>query len=109
MTSPAIAKPFKVSKQEVMQAWHRVKANRGSGGVDGISLEDFEQNLAKNLYKLWNRMSSGSYKPQAVKRVEIPKKDGGVRALGIPTVIDRVAQDVVRARLEPRVEPLFDE
>jgi RNA-directed DNA polymerase len=109
MTASMQAKLFRIAKREVSEAWRRVKANRGAGGVDGISIEQFEEKLPKNLYKLWNRMSSGSYFPQAVRRVEIPKKDGSKRPLGIPTVIDRVAQEVVRARLESRLEPLFHE
>jgi len=107
MTFPIRAKPFEVTKREVYSAWLLVKANKGAGGTDGESLEKFEAKLSKNLYKLWNRMSSGSYFPQAVRRVEIPKKDGGTRPLGIPTVSDRIAQQVVRARLEPRLERIF--
>lgn len=101
------AKPYEVTKREVYAAWLRVKANKGAGGVDGESITSFEANLSKNLYKLWNRMSSGSYFPKAVRRVEIPKKDGSTRPLGIPTVYDRVAQEVVRARLEVKLEPIF--
>jgi len=103
------AKQFEITKQEVFNAWKRVKANRGAPGVDKESLEVFGTNLKDNLYKLWNRMSSGSYFPQAVRRVEIPKKDGSTRPLGIPTVYDRVAQEVVRARLEVRLESHFHE
>ena len=109
MISLEKTKPFKISKDEVVKAWKRVKSNKGVGGVDRESLEMFEANLSKNLYKLWNRMSSGSYFPQAVRRVEIPKRDGSLRPLGIPTVSDRVAQEVVRARLEERLEPVFHE
>lgn len=101
------AKPIEVTKREVYAAWLRVKANKGAGGVDGEGITEFEAKLAKNLYKLWNRMSSGSYFPKAVRRVEIPKKDGSKRPLGIPTVYDRIAQEVVRARLEPTVEAIF--
>ena len=101
------SKSYEISKYDVLNAWLRVKENRGSGGVDGVNLKEFEKNLQKNLYKLWNRMSSGSYFPQAVKRVEIPKKDGTTRPLGIPTVSDRIAQEVVRAKLEPIFEPKF--
>lgn len=101
------AKPFNISKQEVLNAWKRVKSKRGAAGIDKESLEEFETKLSKNLYKLWNRMSSGSYIPQPVRRVEIPKRDGKLRPLGIPTVSDRIAQAVVRARLEKQVEPLF--
>ena len=88
-------KPFCISKKSVMAAWVRVRSNKGSAGVDKQSLEDFESNLKDNLYKIWNRMSSGTYFPPPVKGVEIPKSDGKVRLLGIPTVADRVAQTVV--------------
>jgi retron-type reverse transcriptase len=101
------AKPFAIPKREVWEAFKRVKANRGAAGVDGLSIQDFEAQLAGNLYKLWNRMSSGSYMPPPVRRVEIPKANGGTRPLGIPTVADRVAQEVVRRYLEPVLEPLF--
>jgi RNA-directed DNA polymerase len=101
------AKPFCISKNEVWDAYKRVKANKGAAGVDDESIEDFERNLKDNLYKLWNRMSSGSYFPPPVRRVEIDKKDGGKRKLGIPTVADRIAQQVAKARLEPELEPLF--
>jgi RNA-directed DNA polymerase len=101
-------KPFVISKRLVWEAWLRVKANDGAAGVDGESIQMFEANLEGNLYKLWNRMSSGSYMPPPVRAVEIPKKGGrGVRVLGVPTVADRVAQTVVRLVLEPEVEPLF--
>ena len=100
-------KPFCISKKSVMAAWVRVRSNKGSSGVDKQSLEDFESNLKDNLYKIWNRMSSGAYFPLPVKGVEIPKSDGKVRLLGIPTVADRVAQTVVLRYLEPRVEPKF--
>ena len=101
------AKPFCISKKEVWEAYKRVKANKGAAGVDDQSIEDFEKRLKKNLYKIWNRMSSGSYFPPPVRTVKIPKKNGGERKLGIPTVADRIAQQVVKARLEPEVEPLF--
>jgi len=101
------AKPFDIPKQLVWDAYQRVKANRGAAGVDGESLTMFEQDLKGNLYKIWNRMSSGSYHPPPVRRVEIPKDNGGVRPLGIPTVGDRVAQTVVKMVLEPKVEPVF--
>ena len=101
------AKPFCISKKEVWEAYKRVKANKGAAGVDDQSIEDFEKKLKKNLYKIWNRMSSGSYFPPPVRTVQIPKKNGGERKLGIPTVADRIAQQVVKARLEPEVEPLF--
>jgi RNA-directed DNA polymerase len=101
------AKPFDVSKQLVWEAYKRVKANRGGAGVDGESLEDFDKDLKGNLYKVWNRMASGSYFPPPVRRVEIPKSNGGTRPLGIPTVGDRIAQTVVKMLLEPLVEPHF--
>ncbi|WP_293275763.1 reverse transcriptase domain-containing protein [Nannocystis sp.] len=101
------AKPYLISKRLVWEAWKRVKANRGAAGVDGESIEVFEKDLKGNLYKLWNRMSSGSYFPPPVRQVEIPKQSGGTRALGIPTVADRVAQTVVKMVLEPVVEPTF--
>ena len=94
------AKPYEIGKLEVWEAYKRVKENRGAAGVDQQSLEEFESNLQGNLYKIWNRMSSGSYLPPPVRRVEIPKKSGGVRLLGIPTVADRIAQAVVAKRIE---------
>jgi RNA-directed DNA polymerase len=101
-------KSFDISKRLVWEAWRRVKANHGAEGVDEESIEEFEQDLKGNLYKLWNRMSSGSYVPPPVRAVEIPKKDGrGVRTLGVPTVADRVAQTVCYLYLEPGVEPVF--
>ncbi|MGH8991548.1 MAG: group II intron reverse transcriptase/maturase [Acidimicrobiia bacterium] len=100
-------KPFDISKWVVWEAFLRVKANQGAAGVDGESIAEFEEDLKGNLYKLWNRMSSGSYFPPPVRAVEIPKKAGGVRTLGVPTVADRVAQTVVRMYLEPEVEPVF--
>ena len=101
------AKPYCISKQSVWEAYKRVKRNRGSAGVDGASLEAFETDLKRNLYKVWNRMSSGSYFPPPVRLVEIPKRDGGRRPLGIPTVSDRIAQTVAKMCLEPLVEPKF--
>ena len=103
------AKSFSISKQLVWDAYQRVRANGGAAGVDQQSIEYFEENLKDNLYKLWNRLSSGSYFPPPVRRVEIPKKDGGKRPLGIPTVTDRIAQMVVKLVLEPEVEPHFHE
>ena len=101
-------KAFVISKRLVWEAWLRVKANRGAAGVDEQSIQAFEANLAGNLYKLWNRMSSGSYMSPPVRAVQIPKKGGrGVRVLGVPTVADRVAQTVARLYLEPEVEPIF--
>jgi RNA-directed DNA polymerase len=100
-------KPFNLSKQQVMEAFKTVKANAGAAGVDEQSIEDFERDLKGNLYKVWNRMSSGSYFPPPVKAVAIPKKTGGERILGVPTVADRVAQRVVKMTFEPTVEPIF--
>ena len=101
------AKPFDISKQVVVEAYKRVKANKGSEGIDGESIEDFEEKLKDNLYKVWNRLSSGTYFPPNVKMVEIPKPDGKKRRLGIPTVGDRVAQMVVKIYLEPVIDPKF--
>jgi RNA-directed DNA polymerase len=101
------AKPYMISKQLVWEAYQRVRANRGAAGVDGQTLAAFEKDLKGNLYKVWNRMSSGSYLPPPVRLVEIPKDSGGIRPLGIPTVADRVAQTVVKMVLEPILEPLF--
>src|SRR5882724_386720 len=99
-------KPFEISKVEVWEAYRKVKAKKGAAGVDGQTIEDFEADLKNNLYRIWNRMSSGSYFPPAVKAVEIPKPHGGgTRVLGVPTVADRIAQTVVAARLEKEVEP----
>lgn len=103
------AKPYVIPKQLVWEAFQRVKANRGSAGVDGESLAAFEKDLKGNLYKVWNRMSSGSYFPPPVRLVEIPKDNGGKRPLGIPTVADRVAQTVAKMVFEPLVEPVFHE
>ena len=100
-------KPFAISKWLVWEAWRRVKANDGAEGVDEESIQAFEANLRENLFKVWNRMSSGSYMPPPVRAVEIPKKSGGSRMLGVPTVADRVAQTVARLYLEPEVEPMF--
>jgi RNA-directed DNA polymerase len=103
----AEVKPYTISKQVVWEAYQKVKANKGAAGVDGQSIEAFEADLKNNLYKIWNRMSSGSYFPPPVRLVEIPKATGGLRPLGIPTVADRVAQMVVKMHLEPIVEPCF--
>ncbi len=100
-------KSFEISKRAVWEAWLRVKANKGAAGVDEQSITEFERNLKGNLYKLWNRLSSGSYFPPPVLAVEIPKRDGSLRMLGVPTVADRIAQTVVRGYLEPGVEPIF--
>jgi RNA-directed DNA polymerase len=100
-------KSFEISRWAVWEAYRRVKANRGAAGVDEQSITEFEANLKGNLYKLWNRLSSGSYFPPPVRAVEIPKRDGSPRMLGVPTVADRIAQTVVRSYLEPGVEPIF--
>ncbi|MFH1846566.1 MAG: group II intron reverse transcriptase/maturase [Candidatus Omnitrophota bacterium] len=104
-----LAKPFEISKEVVAKAYRKVKANKGAAGVDGETIEAFDRNLKNNLYKVWNRMSSGTYFPPAVRRVEIQKKQGGKRTLGIPTVADRVAQEVVKKYLEPKLEKIFHE
>ena len=102
------AKPFEdISKGKVWQAYKSVRASKGAGGVDGQSIKDFEREIGKNLYKLWNRLSSGSYHPPAVKVVSIPKAEGGKRKLGIPTVEDRIAQMVVKHQIEDRLDNLF--
>ena len=101
------AKPFDIPKREVWEAFKQVKANQGAAGVDGQSIAEFEADLSNNLYKLWNRLSSGSYFPPPVRRVDIPKANGGTRPLGIPTVADRIAQEVARRYLEPILEPVF--
>jgi len=103
----AQGKSYEISKQVVWDAYKRVKANRGAAGVDQESLEDFEKDLKSNLYKIWNRMSSGSYFPPPVRLVEIEKAQGGTRPLGIPTVADRVAQMVVKIYLERNWNPTF--
>ena len=103
----AATKPFDIPKLWVAKAFQAVKANGGAAGVDGVSLEVFERSLEDNLYTLWNRLASGSYVPPPVKAVIIPKKDGGERVLGVPTVADRVAQMVVKMAFEPNVEPVF--
>ena len=101
------SKTFTISKHSVLAAFKAVRANGGSAGIDNQTIEGFERNLKANLYKIWNRMSSGSYFPPAVKAVPIPKKSGGERILGIPTVSDRIAQMVVKLHFEPKVEPIF--
>lgn len=100
-------KTYEIPIEIVYEAYKKVKANAGSEGIDGISIEEFESNLDDNCYKIWNRMSSGSYFPPPVKAVEIPKKSGEIRTLGIPTVSDRIAQTVVKTYFEPLVEPFF--
>ncbi len=98
-----------ITKQMVWDAYKKVRSNQGSAGIDNQTLADYELNLSGNLYKLWNRMSSGSYFPVAVKEVSIPKTDGKRRKLGIPTVSDRIAQEVIKSYLEPRLEEEFSE
>ena len=107
-SKPKLEKSFDISKKVVFKAYEKVKANKGAAGVDEESIAEFEKDLKGNLYKIWNRMSSGSYFPPPVRAVEIPKAGGrGVRVLGVPTVADRIAQTVVKLYLEPEVEPLF--
>ena len=107
-TDSSKAKPFSISKHVVWEAYKRVKANKGAAGVDKESVSDFEKELKRNLYKIWNRMSSGSYFPPPVRTVLIPKKEAGQqRQLGVPTVSDRIAQMVVKLYLEPEIEPHF--
>jgi RNA-directed DNA polymerase len=102
-----ISKPIPITKTMVREAYRKVRSNKGSAGVDEISLKEFDENLSKNLYKIWNRMASGSYFPMPVKEVIIPKSNGGQRKLGIPSISDRVAQEVVKSYLEPRMEAVF--
>ncbi|WP_247872672.1 group II intron reverse transcriptase/maturase [Brucella sp. 10RB9214] len=102
-----MTKAFNIPKSQVWKAYKLVRANAGSAGIDQQSLKDFEIDVGNNLYKIWNRLSSGSYFPPSVKAAEIPKKSGGVRILGIPTVSDRIAQMVVKLSFEPKVEPYF--
>ena len=101
------AKPYDIDKWKVYEAYRQVKANGGGAGIDGVEMLDYEGNLKNNLYKLWNRMSSGSYMPKPVKLVDIPKSDGGKRPLGIPTIADRIAQMTVVLLLQPLLEPYF--
>jgi len=103
----ASTKPYVIAKRAVWEAYQQVKTNRGAAGIDDETIVMFEQNLSRNLYKLWNRMSSGSYFPPPVKQVEIPKAKGGTRKLGIPTVSDRIAQTVVKRIIEPMLDPIF--
>ena len=103
------AKPFEISKYLVWNAFKRVRSNKGSGGIDGVSLAEYSKDCQNHLYKLWNQMSSGSYMPPAVRLKEIKKKDGGLRPLGIPTVSDRIAQMVVKAHLEVELESIYHE
>ena len=101
------AKSFCISKALVLEAFKQVKVNKGAAGIDDQSIKDFEENLKDNLYKIWNRMSSGCYFPPPVKYVEIPKGNGGIRVLGVPTVADRVAQMVVKLYIEPEIDRCF--
>lgn len=101
------SKPFNIDKQGVYEAYLRVRSNGGAAGVDGTTLDEFETDLKGNLYKIWNRMSSGAYFPTPVRAVPIPKKSGGQRILGVPTVADRVAQTVVKQVIEPLLETVF--
>jgi len=103
------SKPYNIPKQKILEAYKLVKANKGSAGIDGVDFDKFEEQLKNNLYKVWNRMSSGSYFPSPVMAVEIPKKSGGTRRLGIPTIADRIAQMVAKMYIEPIVEPMFHE
>ena len=104
----APGKPFGISKRAVWEAWEKVKANKGAPGVDAVTVEEFESDLKNNLYKIWNRLSSGTYFPPPVRAVEIPKPHGGgTRILGVPSVGDRVAQTVVAGVIEARAEPIF--
>ena len=100
-------KRYDLPKTLIWEAWLNVKANQGAAGIDAETIERFENKLGDNLYKLWNRMSAGSYFPPAAKAVPIPKKSGGVRMLGVPTVADRIAQTAVKRWLEPRLDPIF--
>jgi len=103
----ATDKPFNIDKTQVYEAYKAVKSNRGAAGVDGQTIEQFEADLKSNLYKIWNRMSSGTYFPPPVRAVSIPKKSGGQRILGVPTVSDRVAQMVVKQVIEPTLDSVF--
>jgi group II intron reverse transcriptase/maturase len=104
----APGKPFDISKRAVWEAWEKVKANKGAPGVDEVTVAEFESDLKNNLYKIWNRLSSGTWFPPPVRAVEIPKPHGaGTRILGVPTVADRVAQTAVAGVIEARAEPVF--
>ncbi|MBV8521642.1 MAG: group II intron reverse transcriptase/maturase [Acetobacteraceae bacterium] len=106
-TTTPTNKPFQIDKRQVYEAYRAVRSNHGAAGMDGQTLEEFEKDLGGNLYKIWNRMSSGSYFPPPVRAVTIPKKSGGERILGVPTVGDRVAQMVVKQLIEPELDPNF--
>src|SRR6266513_5798132 len=103
----ATNKPFHIEKCWVYEAYQAIRSNGKAAGVDGQTLEQFEADLSGNLYKIWNRMSSGTYFPSPVKAVPIPKKSGGERILGVPTISDRIGQMVVKLIFEPCVEPIF--
>lgn len=100
-------KSFSITQAEVLQAYKHVKANKGASGIDGINSKAYEDNWRNNLYKRWNRTASGSYLPKPVRGAEIPKKSGKMWLMGIPTIEDRIAQMVVRNRLEPKIEEIF--
>jgi RNA-directed DNA polymerase len=106
-TRGTTSKPFTIEKRLMYEAYKAVKSNKGAAGVDGQTLEQFDDDLKGNLYKIWNRMSSGSYFPPPVRAVSIPKKSGGERILGVPTVSDRIAQMVVKQLIEPNLEAIF--
>ncbi len=106
-TTNTTNKPFLIEKWRVYEAYKAVKSNQGAAGVDGPTIEAFETDLKGNLYKIWNRMSSGTYFPPPVRAVSIPKKSGGERILGVPTVSDRIAQMVVKQLIEPDLDPIF--
>lgn len=107
LASTTRTKPFTIDKWQVYEAYEAVKSNKGAAGVDGQTIEQFEADLKGNLYKIWNRMSSGTYFPPPVRAVSIPKKTGGERILGVPTVSDRIAQMVVKRLIEPDLDPVF--
>src|SRR5438309_676532 len=107
MSDMTSTKPYVIAKRAVWEAYQQVKTNRGAAGIDEETIAMFEQNLSRNLYKLWNRMSSGSYFPPPVKQVEIPKVKGGTRKLGSPTVSDRIAQTVVNQNIEQKLDAMF--
>src|SRR5437016_6553131 len=107
MSMRTTGKPFSIDKKQVYEAYKAVKSNAGSAGVDRQTIEQFEADLQNNLYKIWNRMGSGTYFPPPVRAVSIPKKSGGQRILGVPTVADRVAQMVVKQVIEPILDPVF--
>jgi group II intron reverse transcriptase/maturase len=109
MTDYYETKSQPITKLMVWQAYKKVKSSKGSGGIDQMSWEDMDKDMSSNLYRLWNRLTSGSYFPTPVKQVKIPKKDGGTRRLGVPTILDRIAQQVVRYHLERQLEPIFHE